>query len=470
MPSGFRTPRSLAAWFDLDYFRRRTLFRGWWGGLPLLAGAASLALLGLMVWAGGQRAFQAGPLSPPHALFNDRCELCHDSRFGTLSRLWRGDSVGSISDEKCLSCHAGPLHNQHAAMDRCVGCHKEHRGHAALVRIDDRKCVACHADLKREDGSPPERAAHVTAFSQGRHPEFRVREDPATVRFNHQYHLVDLPRYREALAAKDDEGARRRLRSLGAEPLTCAGCHRMDDDGRYMRPVSYNDHCRRCHPLSVGVQGEWPDKDLGAAAARFAEAPLRHPRGGETAAVVRADLRDRLTTFIQGPQGRRFLDAVPPAKPGRRLPWPPPDAARPEKEYAWVDAHLDQTERALYLGSGGCLLCHAEARQKDPPGDRLPRLLPPKVPNRWWDGARFRHDAHRMLDCQQCHNALASTLSRDVLLPGIDTCLKCHDRGARRGSARADCVECHAYHDPAAQREAREGGKWAIEELRDAAK
>lgn len=468
MPSAFRTPRSLVAWFELDYFRRRTLFRGWWGGLPLLVGVASVLGLGLIVWTGGRRTFQAGPLAAPHSMFNDRCELCHDNRFGTLSRLWSGDSAGSISDERCLSCHAGSHHSQHAEMGRCVGCHKEHRGHEALARIDDRKCVGCHADLKREDGSPSPIAANVTMFTRGQHPEFRAREDPDTVRFNHRYHLAELPKYREALAAKGDEGSRRRLRALGPEPLTCASCHRMDADGRYMIPVTYRDHCQRCHPLSVGLQGAWQDQELEAATARFAETSLRHPRQGETAAVVRADLRDRLTAFIQGPLGKKILEAKPPAGPERRLLWPRSDAPRPEKEYAWVDAHLDQTERALYQGSGGCLLCHTEERRKERSADRLPRLLHPSVPRRWWTKARFRHDAHRMMTCEQCHDASASTKSSDVLLPGIDTCLKCHDRAARHGTAQADCVECHAYHDPEAQRAAREKGNWAIEELRNA--
>jgi hypothetical protein len=38
-----------------------------------------------------------------------------------------------------------------------------------------------------------------------------------------------------------------------------------------------------------------------------------------------------------------------------------------------------------------------------------------------------------------------------VLLPGIDTCRKCHG-GNRAGSARSGCVECHTYHPPTDQR------------------
>ena len=41
-----------------------------------------------------------------------------------------------------------------------------------------------------------------------------------------------------------------------------------------------------------------------------------------------------------------------------------------------------------------------------------------------------------------------SSLTSDILLPGIDNCIKCH--GNTSGAARpasADCVECHRYHE-----------------------
>jgi predicted CXXCH cytochrome family protein len=84
------------------------------------------------------------------------------------------------------------------------------------------------------------------------------------------------------------------------------------------------------------------------------------------------------------------------------------------------------------------------------PGARpggLPEYLPANIPARWLAHAAFDHKSHQMLACSECHAAATSTRAADVLLPGIDSCRKCHD--GRAGKARADCAECHTYHDPA---------------------
>ena len=87
MPSAFRAPRTLSNWFELDYYRRRTLFRGWWGGLLIVTAAVSLLGLGVMWQVKGNTVFQAGPLSPPHAMFNHDCKLCHQDHGATLARM-----------------------------------------------------------------------------------------------------------------------------------------------------------------------------------------------------------------------------------------------------------------------------------------------------------------------------------------------------------------------------------------------
>jgi hypothetical protein len=398
MPSEFRTPRTLASWLELDYFHRRTFFRGLWGGLPLLAAAAAALALGVMVWAAGHRTFQAGPLSAPHAMFNDRCDACHDRNGATLTRLWRGDSVGSVSDDACRKCHEGAHHHERSPVGRCVACHKEHRGHAALARIDDRKCVECHREL-----------SGITAFAESQHPPFRETTDPGTLRFNHQAHLA----------------------SPKVDPrLDCSDCHKPDAAGRSMLPVTYDPHCARCHPITVKLGGEQDDA-------------LPHPRKGGSAADVRAEIRDRLARFIAAPGGERFLKAR--GEQGR-LPLPA-TAPREEREFAWVGREAAELERVVLEGGGGCRYCHAVV-----PTERLPAILPPAVPDRWWTKATFRHDAHRMMRCEECHPAAASARTGDVLLPTMETCLACHDRAVARGAARADCVECHAYHDPKAPR------------------
>src|SRR5262249_20205682 len=71
MPSELRTPKTLADWVDLDYVKRPRPLRRLWR--PALA----VALLGAVLyiaWAvalGSPTAFQAGPVSTAHALFNN---------------------------------------------------------------------------------------------------------------------------------------------------------------------------------------------------------------------------------------------------------------------------------------------------------------------------------------------------------------------------------------------------------------
>ena len=198
MPSTFRSPKSLASWLELDYFRRRGLFRGWWGGSLLVALIVAVAGFGFMLLAAGRSTFQAGPLSAPHAMFQDRCEVCHTDNGKTLTRLWRGNRVSSIPDEKCIACHAGSHHNPpHAEMGICVSCHHEHRGHANLVRVLDSQCTACHKDLAPAKGGELDYAERVMSFDKEGHPPFRWwsgakgKEDPGTLKFNHAVHLVE---------------------------------------------------------------------------------------------------------------------------------------------------------------------------------------------------------------------------------------------------------------------------------------
>jgi hypothetical protein len=449
MPSFFRTPKTLSSWLELDYFRRRRLFRGWWGGSLLLALIVSLITLGVMLAATGHRAYQAGPLSHPHAMFNDRCELCHQNHGTTFTRLWRGDSVGSIPDDACKQCHAGSHHNPpHAAMGTCVSCHTEHRGHAALVRIEDRACVVCHRDLKRQDGSQADYASKVISFDdKGGHPAFRTPKDEGTIKFNHKVHLQ---------AHKIDPVSGRPPEAY--EKLDCVNCHTMDAEGRYSNPIVYDTHCKRCHPLAVQMVGDWKGDDLSKLARDFAREPLPHPKPGQNADSVRAALRERLTRFIQSPKHEAFLKPSPP--PDKRIPLPALDAPREDKEYAWVHHQLAQSERELFQGAGGCRYCHTVVGQVS----GLPTLAKPAIRSRWWTHATFNHNSHRMLNCEQCHKVRDSALTSDVNLPTIELCLCCHNKNAS-ASARADCVECHVYHDPKLQRQAREKGTKTIDLL-----
>jgi len=90
-----------------------------------------------------------------------------------------------------------------------------------------------------------------------------------------------------------------------------------------------------------------------------------------------------------------------------------------------------------------CDQCHAMTIATS---STVPEIAPARIPARWFQHAAFDHDAHQMVVCTECHGrALTSTVSADVLLPGVETCRKCHRSGSN--AAASNCSECHAYHD-----------------------
>jgi hypothetical protein len=475
MPSPLRSPKTLSQWFELDYFRRRRLFRGLWRSSAGIALLISCLGVGWTLWAGKQTVYQAGPLSTAHAAFNHDCGKCHTQAFPVLNRLWTSDSsVRSVLDSACRHCHDGPLHHEGVEQRSCASCHHEHRGHSALARVTDNQCISCHADLTCEMGKMPQFVTHITGFSAERHPEFRLWRDgspadPGTVRFNHKVHLqglLDIDR-------KQWQAQQEELRCAGVPPcelempkqqvqLDCRSCHQMDAAGRYMLPINFERHCQSCHPLGVQLMGDWK-VSLREAACRFSEKPAPHPVAGETAEAVRAALRERLTHFILQPQNKPFLGESAERDLRRPLPgWSRVEPV-PPREFAWVNQQLEQIEHVLFDGGGGCTHCHQEKTNPAKRPNGLPEYQSPGLLNVWYEHSVFSHDSHKSLQCEQCHeNVLRSAKASDVLMPRQETCLRCHSN-EQQASARSDCVECHIYHDPKIKRQFK--GSKTIEEL-----
>ncbi len=461
MPSSLRDPKTLADWLDLDYFRRsRRNGRAW---KMILAGTLLFSVVGVvaLVW-GRPTAFQSRPVSTAHASFNQDCAQCHVEGFRTLDRLRRLDSeVRAVPDSACVRCHAGPVH--HATQignSACASCHKEHRGHDTLARVADAHCTECHADLHRNDGQQPTFDAHVRGFGVGLHPEFRLLArgepvDPGTVRFNHAVHLsadgiLDVDREQRTRQIRDaggnagEEAPRQRVR------LECQSCHQSDATGRYMQPIRYAQHCQSCHPLAVQLAGEWKP-DLRDLVNEFGRTPAPHPTSGTSVEMVRGVLRDRLARFIRRIGDEEKGSGVAEEESGGLL-GPRSSSPLTREQFDWVNVEQGRVERLLFDGAGGCRYCHQEKTTPQTRTDGLPEYLPPNIPSRWLKHASFNHQSHQMLGCVECHPAQTSTRSADVLLPGIDTCRKCHGTGS--GQARSDCVSVH-YHDHAGRGEFR---------------
>jgi len=102
-----------------------------------------------------------------------------------------------------------------------------------------------------------------------------------------------------------------------------------------------------------------------------------------------------------------------------------------------------------------------------PPFCTVPTGIP-AGPRQWYTASEFSHDAHRRMDCVECHTAaLTSEKTSDVLSPDIQwqglaftdaarttmvpatrSCTECHHADNSDGAgAAANCTECHTYHD-----------------------
>jgi hypothetical protein len=436
-------PRRLAAWIDLDYFRRLRPLRGARIWVTLTAVLVSGMYAGWTMLPAHHAEHEAAPVARAHALFNNDCARCHNERWQPLARLVHGDGIRSVADQTCLECHDGAPHQKgqaHAA--HCAVCHPEHRGKVLLARVGDGHCTDCHASLHEKE--PKAGFRDVSSFDRD-HPEFRAlggQKDEAKLHFNHAAHLdLDLA----ALRRRGTPG----LEGLG-DRLDCASCHRPDSERRYMEPIRYEAHCARCHPLTVQISGDLRDPQARAAAERFQREPAPH----QEPSVVRAVLRERLLDFVQ--QNPVLSDEMSP-QPQRPLPGRGPRPVS-EAQARWVKGQLGAAEQWLFVNrqlpgterglvAGTCRLCHVEAAQAK---EGAFELLPTKVPGRWFSHSVFRHDSHRMLDCLACHaGAARSRLTTDVLMPSIESCRQCHQPG---GGARSDCAECHTYHQRSLER------------------
>jgi predicted CXXCH cytochrome family protein len=494
----------------LDYFKHPDLLER--GKLWVTAAAFALAL---GWWASGlewdsqrggvrqsdrgrQRA-SAGPVALVHAPWESKCETCHVPFAPISAAGWLSPSPSQLAtnNERCTSCHAGPIH--HATEDKtpaCAQCHREHQGReASLVRLPDRDCVGCHADLASHTrpGAPRPAFGDVRDFDHD-HPEFQaVRQgqaakDPGKLKFNHALHMAPGMVLGKGgkpfvLGQIDDPAQRSRYRRSGqsdrdAATLDCGSCHRTESSDfglarmaelpagmlpargsrAYMLPITYENQCRACHPLDI------------------------EPRSAEARGAHQVTVRHRLQpkelhAALEEAYAARFLMSPPQSaeasdKPIRRL--PARDLREQERDREALVRSVFRAEQILYLGSQTCSECH---RFDTPDGRVLPeqiqpnavpafRVEDPAIPQIWFANALFDHGAHRAVSCRECHAGAypdgqsasgakvrgPSYASEDVLIPGIATCRQCHaparrSGGLSTGGARFDCAECHRYHN-----------------------
>jgi hypothetical protein len=469
-----RTTKAVAQRIDLNYFKRPTPYKRakWW--LAILAPVVALVWIGWHFLGHDNRVYSSGRLSAAHAVLETQCAACH---------VREGSGFSAVAAESaCLACHDGPAHHpemtaSNAPKLACSACHVEHRGKINLV-AGTRNCAECHADLGVA-GTGTKFAENIRSFGDG-HPEFAALRatanvaphDPATIKLNHALHMRTIRRapngpmvqldcndcHRPSQTADshweygDKSYAAATVSYTAAQEFEPGGPRGLPakqpwSDRQLMAPVKFANACAGCHLLTFdkrfdeGVPHDNPEVIHTYLLKKFADYIAAHP----------AELRE-----VQDPQ--RNLTG--------RVEGP---AARTVSPTQWVTERVAVSEELLWHKT--CAQCHAisatvlrdvKIARWDAAGSRgalaasgagptvmdarLPVIAAARTTLQWLAHARFDHDAHTGFSCVSCHpNALKSTETADILIPGIAVCQTCHAPGP--GHAESRCSECHTYHD-----------------------
>jgi len=312
---------------------------------------------------------------------------------------------------------------------QCATCHGEHKGKPILAVMSDSACIQCHADLKVKDRPLPFEGK-VLSFTT-HHPEFAVavllpgQKTPERVRLSDKERLVDTAsiKLNHKLHLQPNL-----IGPNGPEQLSCASCHQPDPRGAYMRPVNYEKDCMRCHLLDFDKR--FPGRTV--------------PHGQQLEEVNR---------FLQATYAEFYLREHEAERRDRRPAKGLFGARYSREELSQDKVHEMVAKAEQYLlrkpdpktKKGKCLLCHVLERVTDSSGADRRAVVKTAIPERWLPHSVFNHLAHTTVKCVGCHEAApTSEVSRDVLLPRMDSCRMCH---VEPGGARAECVDCHVYHD-----------------------
>lgn len=418
--------------------------------------------------------WSTGSLSQVHHNLENQCAACHVRAFEP------------VQDNACQACHTN-VHN-HGDQDRpkeeafarylrsqpeltgwarfqlavaerfghspgrCVDCHTEHEGPQEMPRTAQHFCSDCHADLQAR--LPDTNIGNAATFGPQhggpqRHPEFKPLvlidwSNGETPRWS-RVSLTNNPaensnlKFPHALHLDPNGGATQMARRLGSRydgrgQLGCADCHTPTPDGARYQPVDMEEDCSACHTLGFDVSGG-------------VTRTLRH---GSPDQVV-ADLRE----YYSGRVPARPAELAPVAR--RR----PGDinqvrsAVQYARARAGAGASATQAIRAVFQQGGACYACHTI----DQRGPLDFHVRPVAFPTRRLLNGWFDHRAHITVDlpgrgsftgdgaCLTCHVATRSNQASNLLIPGLESCQRCHgDEGDRRSAVPSGCAMCHDYH------------------------
>jgi hypothetical protein len=465
-----RTSRSIAKRHDLDYFKRGSDVRRWQWRIAAIAMALTLLWLGVYASRKNAALFLQGPMSSSHAVFGQNCETCHQPSIRRAFAFRR-----HVTDSACLGCHVAlPHHAQQVTFTpQCGGCHIEHRGSMRLSAVSDSTCTQCHSRLSVRT-APLDVASGIYSFTKG-HPDFRPLRTASDLdkaaafglKFNHAAHLTKRLKTPAGLdvqlvcadchrtAAELQTGKWRFARPPDSTPDVKLLAHaaytptgslslgmnqpealllRPADGRARMMPTSYGETCAGCHSLQFDehIQAEAPHTTVPEVHRFVVEQISAYARAHPE--IVQREIKSWLQTGMLPEQ------------------MPRPIPRTPEE---WITARVARSETILYRGK--CNLCHTVdnlSTSRSSGEDGLPEIRPSHQPLRFFSNAVFSHGAHQAVACQECHaKAITSERGRDLLLPSIVTCRRCHNGDSRPqgpplalGHAESGCFLCHTYH------------------------
>ena len=406
--------------------------------LPYLVSQGQLSAVESMPLVPDDSLWSSGPLLAAHelAVGND-CRICHQAVFKR------------VQDGACLECHARiEDHVDHATLVdstdlpaalRCAVCHREHNEpEPQLIIQADALCTDCHGRSEQLFGSLDIHA--VDGFSLETHPPFNASLDrpvitPAGtgVAFDWQTELKPVSAATETsnlLFPHDVHLDPAKVTDLNSgESLGCTDCHRLSLDGEHFIPITMQGVCISCHELTFDPS--MPDRQL--------------PHGQPLEVIM----------TLEGQYLRKFSDPAVDNKAvrERRIP------DRDNTTRVCVGTAFDCAAQAAaadvreQFAVRGCVSCHVV--EEHPVDDVYARyqVHPVRLATDYFQPARFDHVSHLVMKnetgdaaCVACHDARTSSLSSELLIPDIDTCVECHTVVRKAGSVPLHCIDCHGYH------------------------
>jgi hypothetical protein len=453
-----------------------------WGRLArflvsFLAICAGLAAIIVYQQRGNERFFNPEKLSGSHADLPNGCASCHDKASLSLtgqtfagfrkilSDRFHHDVDFEPIDRNCEACHlerdkrTHVFHQPNVVKDRsCSICHQEHRGRNSMQAVASANCAACHNDSSTMEAAaakgmqlppaafhfhtqPTQRVVYemprpsrgytkVFESFAGNHPEFQLTtakaRDPDVLRFNHQRHFAaDIP-------------------LVGGKKLDCNFCHVADADGRYNQPISFARNCQVCHALQFDPKNPeltLPHGNVEAVRGFVRRLDLQY---ADLAAKKKIVKPNEVQNFV-AKQLAQLRDRV---RSGEELERQVFFTADPYKFTQGPGART----RASFPG---CAFCH----EVKPVPNGAPVITKPVSIERWMVLAKFDHAKHKTVKCDDCHHAMQSRQTSDVLMPVKANCVVCH---SPQGKVVSECITCHTYHATPAIVSASQGsaGDW----------